>query len=117
MKLETRGNAQRAKAQVGVNWVNGVFIIGTHLATVAALFFWSWPAVITAVVLYWVAGSLGIGTGYHRLLPHRGYKVPKPHEDRLTTCGALSFEGGPIQWTVTHRIHHAHTDRAGDPHT
>jgi stearoyl-CoA desaturase (delta-9 desaturase) len=27
------------------------------------------------------------------------------------------MEGGPIQWTVTHRIHHAHTDRTGDPHT
>src|SRR4026207_2282020 len=77
MKLETRGNAQRAKAQVGVNWVNGVFIIGTHLATVAALFFWSWPAVITAVVFYWVAGSLGIGMGYHRLLTHRVIKFRK----------------------------------------
>jgi stearoyl-CoA desaturase (delta-9 desaturase) len=73
--------------------------------------------VITAVVFYWIAGSLGIGMGYHRLLTHRGYKVPKAVEYFLTTCGTLSLEGGPIQWVVTHRIHHAHTDRAGDPHT
>ena len=72
---------------------------------------------ITAVVFYWVGGSLGIGMGYHRLLTHRGYKVPKVVEYFLVTCGTMALEGGPIQWVVTHRIHHAHTDRAGDPHT
>ena len=113
MKSEVHG----AREKLGVNWANGIFLIFAHVAAVAALFFWSWPAVISAVIFYWVAGSLGIGMGYHRLLTHRGYKVPKPVEYFLTTCGALSLEGGPIQWTVTHRIHHAHTDRAGDPHT
>ena len=29
----------------------------------------------------------------------------------------MTLEGGPIQWVVTHRIHHAHADQAGDPHT
>jgi stearoyl-CoA desaturase (delta-9 desaturase) len=27
------------------------------------------------------------------------------------------MEGGPIRWVTTHRIHHAHTDVPGDPHT
>ena len=94
-----------------------IFLIIAHLAAVAALFFWSWPAVITATVLYWVGGSLGVGMGWHRLLTHRGYKVPKLVEYLLVTCGTVSLEGGPIQWVVTHRIHHAHTDRKGDPHT
>ena len=114
MKLELpRG----AREKLGMNWANGIFLIFAHLAAVAALFFWSWPAVITAVVLYWVGGSLGIGMGYHRLLTHRGYKVPKPVEYFLATCGTLALEGGPIQWVTTHRIHHAHADHAGDPHT
>ena len=117
MKLETRGVPQRASEQQGINWANVIFLIVAHLAAIAALFFWSWPAVITAVVLYWVGGSLGIGMGYHRLLTHRGYKVPKAVEYFLAICGTLALEGGPIQWVVTHRIHHAHTDRAGDPHT
>jgi stearoyl-CoA desaturase (delta-9 desaturase) len=117
MKLEVRGEARAAKEQIGVNWTNGVFLILAHLAAVAALFFWSWPAVITAVVLYWVGGSLGIGMGYHRLLTHRGYKVPKAVEYFLALCGALALEGGPITWVVTHRIHHAHADHDGDPHT
>ena len=114
MKLE---EMLSARDRLGVNWSNGIFLSVAHVAAVAALFFWSWPALITTVVLYWVGGSLGIGMGYHRLLTHRGYKVPKAVEYFLVTCGTLALEGGPIQWVVTHRIHHAHTDRAGDPHT
>ena len=99
------------------NWGTGIFLVIAHTAAVAALFFWSWPAVITAVVFYWVGRSLGIGMGYHRLLTHRGYKVPKLVEYFLVTCATMTLEGGPIQWVTTHRIHHAHSDRPGDPHT
>jgi stearoyl-CoA desaturase (delta-9 desaturase) len=99
------------------NWGSATFLVSSHLAAVAALFFWSWPAVITAVVFYWITGSLGIGMGYHRLLAHRGYKVRKPVEYFLVTCGTMALQGGPIQWVTTHRIHHAHTDQPGDPHT
>ena len=80
------------------------------------MFFWSWQAVISAALLYWIAGSLGIGLGFHRLLTHRGYRVPKAVEYFLVLCGALALEGGPIQWATTHRIHHAHTDQEGEPH-
>ena len=100
-----------------VNWPTGAFLIVFHLGSVAALFFWSWPAIIVGAILYWVGGSLGIGMGYHRLMTHRGYRVPKIVEYFLIVCGALALEGGPIQWATTHRIHHAHTDRDGDPHT
>ena len=100
-----------------IRWGTGVFLLISHVLGIAALFFWSWQAVVSAVILYWVAGSLGIGMGYHRLLTHRGYKVPKVVEYFLVTCGTFALEGGPIQWVTTHRIHHAHTDRKGDPHT
>ena len=104
-------------AKKELNWGTAVFLIISHVAAIGALFFWSWPALITAVILYWVAGMLGVGMGYHRLITHRAYKVPKPVEYFLVTCATLSLEGGPIQWVTTHRIHHAHTDRVGDPHT
>jgi len=122
MQLEEESKNTPVSQKVQINWAkgnwgSGVFLVIAHIAAIAALFFWSWPAIMTAVVFYWVAGSLGIGMGYHRLLTHRGYKVPKAVEYFLVTCGTLSLEGGPIQWVVTHRIHHAHTDRAGDPHT
>jgi stearoyl-CoA desaturase (delta-9 desaturase) len=88
-----------------------------HIGAIAALFFIDWGAIATAVVLWWVAGSLGIGMGYHRLLTHRGYKTPKWVEYFLTLCGTLALEGGPIFWVATHRIHHQHSDQEGDPHT
>jgi stearoyl-CoA desaturase (delta-9 desaturase) len=100
-----------------INWGTTAFLIVFHIGSVAALFFWSWPAVITAVVLYWVGGSLGIGMGFHRLLTHRGYRVPKYVEYFLVLCGTLALEGGPVRWVTTHRIHHAHTDKDGDPHS
>jgi len=100
-----------------IRWGTGTFLLISHLAAIAALFFWSWSAGVCAVIFYWVAGSLGIGMGFHRLLTHRGYKVPKVVEYFLVTCGTLALEGGPIQWVTTHRIHHALTDREGDPHT
>lgn len=117
MRHGTSREVLPAREHKTINWGTWVFLVLAHVASVAALFFWSWPAVITAVVLYWIGGSLGIGMGWHRLLTHRGYRVPKAVEYFLVTCGTVALEGGPIQWVVTHRIHHAHTDRVGDPHT
>ena len=74
-------------------------------------------AMFTAAILWWVSGSLGIGIAYHRLLTHRGFKTPKWMEYFLTICGTLALEGGPIVWVATHRSHHQHSDKEGDPHT
>lgn len=101
----------------GINWVTASFMFLFHVGAVAALFFFSWKALLLAIFLNWVSGSLGIGMGYHRLLTHRGYKTPKWVEYFLTTCAVLSLEGGPIFWVATHRIHHQHSDKAGDPHS
>ena len=45
------------------------------LGAIAALFMFSWQAMIATAILWWVAGSLGVGMGFHRLLTHRGYKT------------------------------------------
>jgi stearoyl-CoA desaturase (delta-9 desaturase) len=101
----------------GFNWITAIWMGIFHLAAIAALFMFSWQALAVTFVFWWVAGSLGVGMCFHRLLTHRGYKTPKAIEYFLTVCGTLAFEGGPINWVVTHRIHHAHTDAPGDPHT
>ena len=100
-----------------VNWGITVFMVALHLAAFAAVFFFTWKAFLLALVMWWVAGSLGIGMGYHRLLTHRGYKTPKWMEYFLTTCGTLAFEGGSISWVATHRLHHQNADKEGDPHS
>ena len=101
----------------GINWINVGFIAPFHIGAVAALFMFTWQALAAFILLWWIAGSLGIGMGYHRLLTHRGYKTPKWVEYFLTVCGTLALESGPIAWVATHRIHHAHSDQEGDPHS
>jgi fatty-acid desaturase len=100
-----------------INWHTATFMALFHIGAVAALFMFSWQALVAAVVLWWISASLGVGMGFHRLLTHRGYKTPKVVEYVITFCGLLALEGGAINWVVTHRIHHAHTDAPGDPHT
>ncbi len=77
----------------------------------------AWTGLLLAVALWWIAGGLGIGMGYHRLLTHRGYKTPKWLEYTMTVCATLALEGGPIFWVATHRTHHKYTDKPGDPHS
>ncbi len=101
----------------GINWITTIAFSIFHIGAVAAFFFFSWPAFFTALALYWISLSFGIGMGYHRLLTHRAYKVPKPIEYFLTVCATLALEGGPIFWVATHRVHHQFSDKEGDPHT
>ena len=105
------------KNQQGVNRITAVAMTAFHAGAIAAFFFIEPGAIVAALVLYCVAGMLGIGMGYHRLLTHRGYTTYKWVEYVLTWCGTLALEGGPIFWVATHRIHHQHSDRDGDPHT
>ncbi len=93
------------------------FMLAFHAGAVAALFFFTWKALALAIVLWWIAGSLGIGMAYHRLLTHRGYKCPKWVEYFLTLCATLALEGGPFFWVATHRVHHQNSDKEGDPHS
>lgn len=100
-----------------LNWPTTLVIGLLHVGAIAALFMFSWRAVAVAVFLYWMATGLGISMGYHRLLTHRSYKIARLLEYFFATCGALTFEGGPISWVATHRIHHQYSDHDGDPHS
>src|SRR5688500_19222282 len=103
--------------QTGWIPITAIAMAAFHAGAIAALFFIEGGAIAAAVILYCVAGMLGIGMGYHRLLTHRGYKTHKWVEYLLAWCGTLALEGGPIFWVATHRIHHQHSDHEGDPHT
>ncbi|MGA7886223.1 MAG: fatty acid desaturase [Acidobacteriaceae bacterium] len=105
------------KAQTGWNWVTVLFMVIFHVGAVAAFFFFTWTALICAVVMWVLATNVGIGMSYHRLLTHRGYRVPKWLEYVLAVCGTMALEGGPIFWVGLHRIHHQLSDHEGDPHT
>ena len=100
-----------------LQWSTIIGVTAFHLAAVAALFTFSWQNLAAAVLFWWIANSVGIGIGYHRLLTHRGFKTPKWFEYILTFCGTLALQSGAINWVTTHRIHHAFTDTDKDPHS
>ncbi|MCZ2156087.1 MAG: acyl-CoA desaturase, partial [Bryobacterales bacterium] len=60
-----------------INWVTTLVLAFLHIGAVAALFFFSWEALLVALVLHWMCIGWGIGMGYHRLLTHRSYKAPR----------------------------------------
>lgn len=92
-------------------------MLAFHAGAVGALFMFTWKAFLVSMFLWWIAGSLGVGLAYHRLLTHRGFKTYKWMEYFLTVCATLALEGGPFFWVAIHRVHHQNTDVEGDPHS
>ena len=101
----------------GLNWDSFIAIGIFHVLAIGALFTFSWANLAAFLFMWWFAGSLGIGLGYHRLLTHRGFKAPKWLEYFFTFCGTLALQAGAVKWVTTHRIHHAHTETDKDPHS
>jgi fatty-acid desaturase len=100
-----------------LNWTTTGALVVLHAGAIAALFMFSWRALAVAAILYWISIGWGISLGYHRLHTHRSYKAPAWLDYFFAVCGALTFEGGPIFWVATHRIHHQKSDQLGDPHS
>jgi stearoyl-CoA desaturase (delta-9 desaturase) len=101
-----------------LDWTNVIYFAVIHTGALAAPWMFSWTALGIALFLYWLTASVGICLTYHRLLTHRGFKVPKPLEYLFTVTGMLASEGGAITWVAMHRLHHTLSDREGrDLHT
>jgi fatty-acid desaturase len=100
-----------------INWQTIFFVVAFHIFAVAALFTFSWQNLVAALITWWVAGSWGIGVGYHRQLTHRGFKSSKWLERFFAVCGTLALQSGPLAWVTTHRVHHAFTETDKDPHS
>ncbi len=99
-----------------IKWPTLLGIVVMHLGVIFAPWTVSRSAVVVFVILQAMT-TLGITLGYHRLLAHRSFQVPKWLEYLITVCGALAAQGGPIRWVATHRLHHAFSDRPQDPHS
>jgi stearoyl-CoA desaturase (delta-9 desaturase) len=99
-------------------WANLAGLSVIHLGALAVFIpgTFHWSALIVLLVLYYTTGAWGICLGYHRVLTHRSVKLAQPLEWATTILGVLALQGGPIDWISTHRAHHAHTDKEGDPH-
>ena len=100
-----------------INWVTTLILAGLHIGAFAAFFVFSWKSFFVALALHWVAVGWGISLGYHRLHTHQSYQCPRWLEYFFAICGTMTLEGGPMFWVGTHRVHHAKSDKDGDPHS
>lgn len=108
--MTIQSTVREGKSSLALNWINVAFFGAVHALALLAPWFFSWPALGAAIFLHWLFGSIGICLGYHRLLTHRSFQVPKWLEYAIATIGALAIQGGPIFWVASHRLHHAHTE-------
>jgi stearoyl-CoA desaturase (delta-9 desaturase) len=61
--------------------------------------------------------SLGVTTGFHRMLTHRSFRAHPAVRAMLLVFGSMAVEGAAIGWAANHLKHHAVADRPGDPHS
>jgi sn-1 stearoyl-lipid 9-desaturase len=101
------------------NWLIGSVLLAIHAGALLALIpaFFSWSALAVAAVITYLTGGFGITLCYHRALTHRALRMVRPLEYASAILGALAFQGDPISWVATHRVHHAHADHPRDPHS
>lgn len=103
---------------MALDWGAVVVFATVHALALLAPWFFSWTALSITLFLHWLFGSIGVCLGYHRLLSHRSFKVPRWLEYAIAVLGALSLQGGPIFWVAGHRLHHGYTeDPDQDPYS
>ena len=116
--LEPSSHSKKYPPRLHKTWGTIGFMVAIHILSLIALQprFWSLPAVTSLLFFYWVTACLGVTLGYHRLLSHRSFIVPRWLERFFATCGAISCQHGPIDWVGLHRHHHSFSDTEVDHH-
>ena len=100
-----------------LDWSVVVWMAAMHAGCLVAPFFFSWQALVAAVLLHWLTASIGICLCYHRYFSHKSLRLVKPAEFFALLCGVVSGEGPPLTWAAVHRMHHQLSDKKGDPHS
>jgi len=95
-------------------------LVVIHLLALVGIVYWfahgfmwaSWLTMATMCVL----SMIGISMGYHRLLTHESFVSKLWLARLLAVKSALAIQGSAKDWTFWHSLHHAFSDREGDPH-
>jgi stearoyl-CoA desaturase (delta-9 desaturase) len=116
--LKPSSHSKKYPPRLHKTWGTIFFMVAIHILSLVAIQpkFLSFPAVLSLLFFYWVTACLGVTLGYHRLLSHRSFIVPRWLERFFATCGALSCQHGPIDWVGLHRHHHSFSDTEVDHH-
>ncbi|MEM9187021.1 MAG: fatty acid desaturase [Planctomycetota bacterium] len=102
-----------------INWIYAGGFLTIHALSLFALVPWlfSWSGVVLWFGGLYFFGVFGINLGYHRLLTHRGLKVPMWLERSFAVIGLCNLQDAPARWVGVHRMHHQFSDHQRDPHS
>jgi stearoyl-CoA desaturase (Delta-9 desaturase) len=111
-----------APAPVAANRrLNALSIFVPFGGLVLGLIGWGWtrPTWTSGGIFlaFFVAETLGLGLGLHRLFTHRAFRIGPAGRGLLAVLGSWGMQGPIDRWVADHRRHHRFTDRAGDPHS
>jgi stearoyl-CoA desaturase (delta-9 desaturase) len=115
----TRGNTcSMSRLEKRLNLVAVALPFAAFIAAIVLL----WNSAVSAadlgiLAVMYVLTGLGVTVGFHRLLTHRSFAVPKPLEYTFAILGSMAVQGPVMSWVADHRKHHAHADEEGDPHS
>ncbi|KAI3806898.1 hypothetical protein L1987_22816 [Smallanthus sonchifolius] len=112
-------NSLKWRTQTSWKWhsedvANIFWYTAIHVLAVCAPFMFNWGALRVAVGLSFLTG-FGVTLGYHRLLCHRSFKIPKWLEYFFVYCGAHAFQKDPLFYVNTNKNHHKYSDTDRDP--
>jgi stearoyl-CoA desaturase (delta-9 desaturase) len=88
------------------------------LAWFELLTFWAidFDVWVYGLVGGWVFHMVICSIILHKYFTHRTFKVNKPLHYIFCYLGTLGLNGSVLAWVNMHRLHHATSDRANDPH-
>ncbi|MFT7667609.1 MAG: stearoyl-CoA desaturase (delta-9 desaturase) [Planctomycetota bacterium] len=118
--MEAGTNAPTIGKPKKINWLNLLFISGTHVLAILTIVWmvmvnFSWWTVGLGV-LWHLCASIAITGGYHRLFAHRAYKASWPVRLFYLSFGAAGLQNSALKWSADHRVHHREVDTKKDPY-
>jgi stearoyl-CoA desaturase (delta-9 desaturase) len=98
-------------------WLVVIPFVGLHIMSLGVIWVgWSWIAVGTALVMFWIR-MFAITGFYHRYLSHRTYKTSRWFQFAFAVLGNAAVQKGPLWWAAHHRHHHKNSDTDEDVHS
>jgi stearoyl-CoA desaturase (delta-9 desaturase) len=91
-------------------------IVGLHLLPLTFIFTGTNRTDWLLFTCIYPVQAIGVGVCLHRYFAHKSFRTSRWFQFVLALSAASTF-GNPVRFAGKHRLHHLHTDRAGDPHT
>jgi stearoyl-CoA desaturase (delta-9 desaturase) len=88
-----------------------------HLMLVPAFMYGEWWMFLVAFLWWYVIAIVAISGGYHRYYSHKSFNANKWYSYTVNLLGIFSGAGPVLSWVGAHRMHHAYSDTAKDPHS